>query len=139
MIHEEKFADKAISINKNYDDEAPILIDGPHVYEALENLVLNAIDSMPEGGTLSISTGRKLIESIPYMYAEIRDTGAGISHELIDIIFEPFYTTKIAEKGTGLGLSITKKIVEEHGGFIRVESTPGKGSAFTLFFPYNLK
>ena len=56
----------------------------------------------------------------------------------MDIIFEPFYTTKVAQKGTGLGLSITKKVLEEHGGLIRVESEVGKGSTFTLYFPYRL-
>ncbi|MCK5140098.1 MAG: HAMP domain-containing histidine kinase [Thermodesulfovibrionia bacterium] len=63
----------------------------------------------------------------------------GIPQEKLDLIYEPFYTTKMAEKGTGLGLSITKKIVEDHGGFIKTESTVGKGATFGLYFPCKLK
>jgi two-component system cell cycle sensor histidine kinase/response regulator CckA len=65
----------------------------------------------------------------------ISDTGEGIPEERLNRIFEPFFTTKIAKRGIGLGLPISKKIMEDHGGFITVESTVGKGSTFSLHFP----
>jgi two-component system cell cycle sensor histidine kinase/response regulator CckA len=117
----------------------PIFIDETHVHEAIENIVFNAIDSMPAGGSLNITTDKKIIEGIPFMYVKIKDTGLGIPQDKLDMIFEPFYSTKITQKGTGLGLSITKKFVEEHGGFIEVESAAGSGTTFTLYFPYRLK
>jgi PAS domain S-box-containing protein len=137
-INEELFRERSITVRTTYNDMTPVLIDAQHVHEALENIVLNAIDSMQEGGILSITTDKKRIEGMPFQYVAITDTGAGIPQDKMDIIFEPFYTTKVAQKGTGLGLSITKKVLEEHGGLIRVESEVGKGSTFTLYFPYRL-
>lgn len=135
-INEEIFREKSINAHTSYHDKSPVLVDAAHVHEALENIILNAVDSMAEGGILSISTDQKLIEGFSFLSVAIKDTGAGIPQDKIDIIFEPFFTTKVAQKGTGLGLSITKKVVEEHGGFIKTESEVGKGSTFTLYFPY---
>jgi signal transduction histidine kinase len=105
------------------------------LYEAIENLVLNAIDSMPDGGSLAIETAKEGHEGSPYVSIKVQDSGVGIPEDKMDMIFEPFYTTKVAEKGTGLGLSITKKVLEDHGGFITVKSSAGKGTAFTLYVP----
>ena len=138
-LNEDTCREKSISISTSYNDLTPIFIDEVHVHEALENIVVNAIESMPGGGSMEIKIDKEMFEDLPYMYVRIKDTGVGIMQDKMNVIFEPFYTTKIAEKGTGLGLSIAKKIVEEHGGFIRAESVAGKGSTFTLYFPYRLK
>ena len=102
--------------------------------EAVKNLISNAVDSMPDGGTLSIITAMKLREGKPYVTVRVGDTGRGIPPEEMTLIFEPFYTTKIQPKGTGLGLPIAKKVIEDYGGFIQAESSPS-GSVFSLSFP----
>lgn len=114
----------------------PVLIDMDQVRQALDNLVTNAIDAMPERGRLTISSGREEIHDVTYMYLRVTDTGAGIQSKNIPLIFEPFFSTKNIGHGTGLGLSITRKIMEEHGGFVKVDSAEGKGSSFTLYFPF---
>jgi signal transduction histidine kinase len=105
------------------------------VLESLKQLIINAIDAMPNGGTLRITTKKDIVKEIPYAAIRIEDTGVGIPNDKLDVIFEPFFTTKIRPKGTGLGLSIAKKIAEEHGGFIRDENRDGAGSVFVLFLP----
>ena len=90
------------------------------------NLFLNAMDAMPSGGTLRITAGT----SGDRVLIEISDTGTGIDNEIIKKIFDPFFTTK--PQGTGLGLSIVKKMIVENNGTISVESTPGKGTRFTI-------
>ena len=98
--------------------------------EALTNLVLNAVDAMPQGGELTISS----FEMTNWIRIEIQDTGVGMSAHVKDRIFEPFFTTK-GENGNGLGLSIVRRIVQEHGGDVRIESQAGKGSRFILLLP----
>ncbi|RJR18829.1 MAG: PAS domain S-box protein [Nitrospiraceae bacterium] len=138
-IKEEICREKSISIHKAYSELPPILVDNAQLHEAVENLVLNAIDSMPHGGSLTVATNKEVHDGFPYVYVSVHDSGTGIPEEKMNLIFEPFYTTKIADKGTGLGLSITKKVVEDHGGFMKVQSEVGKGSVFTLYFPYKLR
>tara|TARA_B100001123_G_scaffold445707_2_gene598008 strand:+ start:994 stop:1284 length:291 start_codon:yes stop_codon:yes gene_type:complete len=96
----------------------------------LTNLVLNAEDAMPHWGKLSISTA----EVTDWTRIEIQDTGIGIPDNVPDRIFEPFFTIKGYE-GNGLGLSIVRRIVQKHGGNIRIESRPGQGSTFILLLP----
>lgn len=106
--------------------------------QVLLNLLVNALDAMPHGGTLRVETR---IEEHPPPHGSpvqmfvvaIRDTGTGINPEIARQIFEPFVTTK--ENGTGLGLSISSQIIEHHGGTIGVESQPGQGSTFTISLP----
>lgn len=98
------------------------------------NIILNALDAMPEGGTLSIETFNKDNSAI----IKIADTGTGIKPEHLPRIFDPFFTTKGIGKGTGLGLSISFAIVKEHEGQILVDSTVGKGTTFTIILPENL-
>src|SRR6266571_3756242 len=104
--------------------------------QLLSNLVVNAQDSMPNGGQLTIRT--RYTKSLRGLYGEISvvvaDTGAGILREIRGTIFEPFVTTK-GEKGTGLGLWIVKGILENHSGRIKVRSSTGKGTIFKLIFP----
>jgi len=103
-------------------------VDEVLMKQAFTNLIQNAIEAMPDGGTLTIETEKKRDLKI-----SIRDTGIGIPPENIKKIFLPFYTTK--EKGTGLGLALVHKIVLSHGGRIAVESSEGKGTAFRVILP----
>jgi PAS domain S-box-containing protein len=98
--------------------------------EVLTNLMLNAIDAMPEGGTLIITTRRQEATAV----ITVRDTGTGMSESVRRRIFEPFFSTK-GEGGSGLGLAMVYSIVKRHGGEIHVESEPGRGATFTLLFP----
>jgi signal transduction histidine kinase len=101
--------------------------DPDQLKEALVNLVLNACEAMVEGGTLSIREELGVLE--PY-----GRSGPGIPPALIEGVFQPFFTTK--GEGSGLGLSIVKRIVEEHGGWITIQSPQGRGATFTMVFPY---
>jgi PAS domain S-box-containing protein len=101
----------------------------PELRQAFINILLNAIDAMPDGGTLTVSTWQDNAQ----VCIAISDTGVGMSERIRSQIFKPFFTTK--GRGTGLGLSITNRIVKEHGGMISVESEPGKGSTFIVRLP----
>jgi signal transduction histidine kinase len=106
-----------------------VIVDGGQIKQVFLNLILNAIDAMSEGGTLSIRSrhqGNLLIISFT-------DSGVGMLPEVIENIFEPFFSTKAS--GSGLGLTISQKIVINHGGTLEVTSTPGKGSTFTVLLP----
>ncbi len=135
-MYEDVCRDKGIDVNTRLQDVPVILGNKEQVLQAVENLISNAIDAMPGGGTLTISSELEQIRGDSYVAVRIADSGHGITAENINRIFEPFFTTKLLLKGTGLGLSITKKVVEEHGGFIRVDSAAGKGTTFSLYFPY---
>lgn len=109
-----------------------ILADGEILRSVFNNLFLNAVQAMPNGGKLEINvfTREDLVK------IEVKDTGEGIPTENLTKVFEPYFSTK--ETGTGLGLAIVKRIVDEHNGIIEVESTKGKGTKFTISFPqYN--
>ena len=97
--------------------------------QLLLNLVLNALQAMPDGGILTVST----LSELGKVSLSVSDTGWGMPEEDLDQIFEPFFTRR--DEGTGLGLSIVHRIVQDHGGEIRVESSPGNGSVFTVKFP----
>jgi PAS domain S-box-containing protein len=105
------------------------------IRQVVLNLISNALDAMPNGGTLTIQTGvRSRKKNVgKELFLLITDTGCGIEPAHLQRIFEPFVTMK--KHGVGLGLAITNQIIQEHGGRIEVESTPGSGSAFTVFFP----
>lgn len=102
--------------------------------EVVMNLISNAKDAMAEGGILKIRTSEEVIDNKRFAVLSISDTGTGIDEETKNRIFEPFFTTKGA-KGTGLGLSIVYRIMQDHNGFITVESEVGKGTTFKLYFP----
>ncbi len=101
--------------------------------QLMVNLILNARDAMPDGGTIHIST--RLLADSKKIELIIADTGCGISTENQSLVFDPFFTTKDPGKGTGLGLSNAHRIVELHGGAISVTSEPGRGTRFTIIFP----
>jgi two-component system NtrC family sensor kinase len=115
--------------------DARLMIQGDlhQLQQCFLNLVFNAIEAMPNGGLLFISSA--LGPSSGQVKVEIRDTGCGIPEKHLGHIFDPFFTTKEAGKGTGLGLSIVHGIVKALQGDIHVESRPGEGTAFVLFFP----
>lgn len=107
----------------------PVQADAERIRQCLLNLLLNALQAMPDGGDLEVTT-----EPAPNVSrVRIRDTGVGILPEHLDQIFNLYFSTKPA--GTGLGLPMARKIVEEHQGTISVESAPGRGTAFTLELP----
>jgi signal transduction histidine kinase len=95
------------------------------------NLMLNAVQAMPEGGRLRVSTARHG----GFVELTIEDSGAGIPIHLFDRIWDPFFTTKPVGKGTGLGLSVTRRVVERNGGSIRAENVPGGGARFIVLLP----
>ncbi|MEQ8224087.1 MAG: PAS domain S-box protein [Candidatus Eremiobacterota bacterium] len=106
----------------------PVYLDMIQIEQSLYNIILNACQSMPEGGNLTVITDMKEQE----INISITDTGCGIPEKDIDKIFEPLFTTKA--RGIGLGLPVTKKLIEENGGHISVKSTEGKGSSVTIIF-----
>ncbi len=119
-----------IVINKNYKAGLGKIADfGLH--HVFINLIKNAIDAMPHGGALSITT--EIEDSA--VKISFRDTGLGVPAEIIERIFEPFFTTKSIDKGTGLGLAICREIMRNYEGEIKVESNPEKGSLFTVLIP----
>jgi GAF domain-containing protein/CheY-like chemotaxis protein len=104
--------------------------DPSELREVMTNLVLNALDAMPDGGQVTLRTG---IDG-DYVFCRVTDTGIGMTEEVRQRVFDPFFTTK-AEKGTGLGLSVAYGIITRHGGEIEVRSEPWRGSAFTVRLP----
>ena len=112
-------------------DLPPVSGDGGQLQQAIIALATNAIDAMPEGGTLTIAARRQDKEVL----VEISDTGVGIAPEHVTKIFEPFFTTKEVGRGTGLGLAVCYGILTEHGGSLDVQSALGVGSTFTITLP----
>ena len=123
---------RVIMIVRNFDPRLPkTMADPSQLQQVFMNLLLNAADAMPNGGTLTAQTLHEEVSL--FLRITIRDTGGGIDKSMIDKIFRPFFTTK--PKGTGLGLSITRRLVEQHGGSIRVANNPSGGASFTIDLP----
>lgn len=138
LLLEREMSKYRVLVEKNFSEVPEILADGNQVQQMLLNLLINARQAMPDGGKIVLKISRDAEnKSVDLM---IRDYGRGIPREKLSKIFDSFYTTKSGpdssgKGGTGLGLAFCKKVMEEHHGKIRVESSPGKGSAFTLKFP----
>jgi CheY-like chemotaxis protein len=121
--------------------------DAAQIEQVLMNLVLNAGDAMPGGGTLTIATGTASTDDVRASgasfepvsgrcaYVSVADTGSGMSPETLRRAFEPFFTTK--ERGTGLGLATVATIVAQHEGGVAVASEPGRGTTFTVYLPFS--
>ncbi|MDD4195281.1 MAG: PAS domain S-box protein [Syntrophorhabdaceae bacterium] len=124
-----------------------VMADPAQMHQVLMNLCTNGIQAMGKrGGVLEISVAREHVRKDgrttasgmrpgDYATLTVRDTGCGMGPETVERIFDPFFTTKAHGEGTGLGLSVVHGIVKSHGGFIRVESEPGKGSSFSIYLP----
>ncbi len=142
-----KLIPKDIEIKKELDPGLPIINgDTTQLEQVIINLLINAKDAMPDGGTIFIKTSSEYIDNNTldisvdakqgkYVKLEIADTGTGIPKEIKDRIFEPFYTTKEVGKGTGLGLAMVYGIVKDHDGYILVDTEPGKGTSFYIYLP----
>lgn len=109
----------------------PMVADPEMLHRAISNLVLNGMDAMPQGGTLSLRTR----QNGDHWVVEIADSGTGLTPEECERIFTPYYTSKA--HGTGLGLAIVQSVVSDHGGTVRVQSSPGRGTTFTIELPNN--
>lgn len=141
----------AARIEKNLDKNLLNILGSPvHLSKTVMNLVSNAAEAMPEGGTIVISTENRHMDKIKAGYDDIEkgdyatlrvlDNGIGISPEDIERIFEPFYTKKtMGRSGTGLGMAVVWGTVKDHRGFIDIKSTEGKGTEVTLYFPVTRK
>jgi two-component system NtrC family sensor kinase len=137
-ILETQAKEKSVSISRDFGENLPkVWIDREQMKQVFMNLILNAIQAMKEGGSISISTrpvSRNGAQpSGDFVQVEVRDTGIGIPEEDLQHIFDPFFTSK--DEGSGLGLAVSHQIVQEHGGFVTVESQIGKGTAFFVHVP----
>lgn len=133
LIHPLK--QKNISVSRSFEANERIDVDGEQITQVLLNLINNAIDALDSGGRVTLST--RVVEtaqSVRSVQITVKDNGSGIAPELVQQIFEPFFSTK-GSKGTGLGLSICKGIIDNHGGSIDLESRLGQGTTFTLTLP----
>jgi two-component system, NtrC family, sensor kinase len=138
-------AEKAnVACKAMHDDPEPLAdIDASLIEQALTNLVVNAVQAMPRGGTLTVRSCHELASppagiTAPagcYACLHVEDTGVGMTDEQLRHAFEPFFTTKDVGSGTGLGLSVAHGIVHDHGGWIAASSKLGQGSRFSMYLP----
>lgn len=147
----EKIFEKKIRVDFNLDKNIDTVeADGRQLDQVLTNLIINAKDAMPTGGSLTFKTENiyldqdivsKFPELLPGKYVKISvmDTGTGIPKKIIDDVFEPFFSTKGEGKGTGLGLATVYGIIKNHNGHIHVASEPGKSTTFTIYLPVTLE
>jgi PAS domain S-box-containing protein len=137
---------KMINFELRLQPDLPLITaDRSQIHQVLLNLCVNARDAMQDGGTLVLETsmtpGTELMESFTgagtqeYACIRVRDTGIGMTKQIKSHIFEPFFTTKERSKGTGLGLSVVYGVVNNHRGFIQVETEPNAGTTFTVYLP----
>jgi signal transduction histidine kinase len=133
-----------VVLNLNGQAEPAVTtVDAGQIQQVLTNLIVNSVQSMPDGGRVDVGIQR--LPAVPppgcparageYFRIQVQDQGSGISQEQIEHVFEPFFTTKDVGEGTGLGLSVSYGIVEEHGGWIDVRSEVGVGSCFSVYLP----
>lgn len=133
----------SFSLNRTEEAEVVLSVDASQIQQVLINVLMNSVQAMPDGGTVSVSLTNAMLSSPhvgdqqlrKYLKIRIVDEGEGICQEDLEHIFTPFYTTKTIGTGTGLGLSIAHGIVEEHGGWIDVESSVLNGACFSVYLP----
>jgi signal transduction histidine kinase len=124
-------ASRGVRIVEALRSPPPVLVRSAELVTALLNLLANSIDAMVDGGTVTVSTGTADGGS----WVRVHDDGPGIPEELQTRVFEPFFTTK-GQEGTGLGLAMVYAFVQRHGGKLTLDSAPGRGTTFTLWFPF---
>jgi two-component system sensor histidine kinase HydH len=120
---------RGIAVQKRFGDVGPVALDADRMLQAVLNLLLNAIQAMPDGGTLTVSAQAQRDR----LELRVADTGPGIPREDLDRVFDPYFTTR--NQGTGLGLATVRTVVEAHGGRVRIASEPGRGTEVTLDLP----
>lgn len=133
FLLEYRLSRSGVEVSKYYpDDDIIVRGDDNHLQQVIMNILLNAIDAMPNGGELRIQVKR---DNGKWANIAIEDTGIGISKDDLPRIFDPFFTTKEVGRGTGLGLAVSLGIIEEHGGTIKVKSKIGHGTTFSIAIP----
>jgi signal transduction histidine kinase len=131
-LFEHRFENEGIELGCTFCPRMPeITADAGQLIQVLVNLIVNAVQAMPEGGKLNVLTDVQ----DQYVVCIVEDTGVGMTEEVLDQLFVPFFTTKEVNQGTGLGLPVVHGIVTSHGGTIEVKSKPGKGTKFTIRLP----
>jgi len=138
---------KSIRIEINISPDLwPLRVNPTQLHQVLLNLCVNARDAMPNGGVLRLSAANRQLDDLsacalheikagPYLLFEVTDTGSGIPPEVVQRIWDPFFTTKAPGKGTGLGLATVKGIITEHHGKILLQTKPGHGTTFQIYLP----
>jgi signal transduction histidine kinase len=130
LVVEPEMRAKGIALVQELSDDARILVDEKRAQQALMNVIMNAIQAVPEtGGRIRIAFKKQE----PYGVVTIEDNGCGIEEKNLKEVTKPFFTTRA--EGSGLGLSIVKTVMDEHGGRLSIESKPGAGTAVSLSFP----
>lgn len=138
MLSRHRLELQNIQIEAKLDSDIPTVRgDFNQIQQCVINLIFNAIDAMPEGGTLTLSSSLNRNQGLVEL--KVEDTGYGIASEDLPYIFDPFYSTKTEGKGLGLGLSTVYGIIDRHKGTISADSTPGKGAIFTIKLPVGEK
>lgn len=131
-FYREKLRAHGVVVERSIDSVPDVAGDPDRLQQLFLNLIINAVDAMPKGGTLRIVLTNPDAEVVE---VRVRDSGTGIDPEKVDRVFEPFYTTKERGQGTGLGLVVAKAIIDEHSGEIAVDSEVGGGTEFVIRFP----
>jgi signal transduction histidine kinase len=134
---------QGVRIIKDLDDNLPLVLGDPdQLQQVFLNLMVNAVQAMPKGGELRLVAtpqwiSKEGLEEGQRQYVEIcvKDTGTGMKREVMENIFNPFFTTKANDQGTGLGLTVSHGIIQDHEGWVKVESEVGKGSVFKVYLP----
>jgi len=135
-----RLRERGVRLEKRFDAHLPhIRASADQMKQVILNLLLNAMEAMPEGGTVTVTTtligGTRIgLPAARSVQIQVRDTGMGISEEHLQRVFEPFFSTKGA-KGSGLGLWVSSGIVQAHGGTLQVRSVAGRGTTFTIVLP----
>jgi signal transduction histidine kinase len=125
-----------VKVNRQFAADVPMIqADRQQFRQVVFNILTNAADAMPSGGSITVTAEPRKLGDAPGIALEFTDTGTGISREDLPKVTEPFYTTKPEGKGTGLGLAICKRITEEHNGIFEIESEPGKGTTIRVMMP----
>jgi len=133
-ILEGGFAQQGVSFKVRGCDTAPLaMADEQQLLDCMINLFINAADAMPNGGVITVDSSRKMISREDYVVVRVRDNGRGMSRQVLDRAFEPFFSTNKTGRSVGLGLTVVQNSVQSWGGFVKARSQPNRGSSFRVF------